>query len=124
MAYEGTACREPDGWWTIQEEHLLPTTSVVQAPEEPPKISVEARHSTLRPTKELTAEAQTLLSQLGFDPGPVDGLLGNRTRGPIRADQAATGLPQDGEPSAQLLSQLRAEAAEQTRASIREGRVR
>jgi hypothetical protein len=37
---------------------------------------------------DLVADAQRLLTLRGFDPGPVDGLLGMRTRRAIRAYQA------------------------------------
>ena len=38
---------------------------------------------------DLVADAQRLLRLRGFDPGPIDGQLGRRTRGAIRAYQAA-----------------------------------
>jgi membrane-bound lytic murein transglycosylase B len=52
-------------------------------------------------------ELQHLLTKLGHDTGPPDGIIGNSTRGAIRAFQKAETLPQDGYPSAGLLALLR-----------------
>jgi N-acetylmuramoyl-L-alanine amidase len=40
--------------------------------------------------------AQKELARLGFDPGPIDGYMGARTREAVRAFQKARGLAQDG----------------------------
>lgn len=55
---------------------------------------------------EIVANLQTQLSEQGFDPGVVDGLMGPATRKAIRAFQAANGLLPDGHPSPQTLLQL------------------
>ena len=52
-------------------------------------------------------EVQTLLAEQGYDPGPADGLLGNRTVQAIREYQKAAGLPVDGKISAQLMKSLK-----------------
>jgi peptidoglycan hydrolase-like protein with peptidoglycan-binding domain len=52
-------------------------------------------------------QAQTLLKELGYDPGPADGLLGNRTVQAIREYQKAAGLPVDGKVSARLMQSLK-----------------
>lgn len=52
-------------------------------------------------------EMQQLLTRLGHDAGPADGIIGTGTRGAIRAYQKATALPQDGHPSQGLLEHLR-----------------
>jgi hypothetical protein len=44
----------------------------------------------------------------GFDPGPIDGELGNLTRGALRSFQAQAGLPTTGEPDDATLSRLEA----------------
>lgn len=53
------------------------------------------------------AEIQQALHELGYRPGPVDGLYGSRTRRAIEAFQRDFGLPQDGLPSPTLLRGLR-----------------
>jgi S1-C subfamily serine protease len=49
---------------------------------------------------------QADLAELGYDPGPVDGVLGRRTRAAIRAFQADVGLPVDGRTSDELIAAL------------------
>ncbi len=51
---------------------------------------------------------QQALSQLGYAPGPIDGIAGANTRAAIRRYQAAVGLPVDGKVSLALLESLRA----------------
>lgn len=42
-------------------------------------------------------EAQELLRAAGFDPGPIDGMLGQKTRTALRRYQLKHGLPETGE---------------------------
>ncbi|WP_029008288.1 peptidoglycan-binding domain-containing protein [Azospirillum halopraeferens] len=49
---------------------------------------------------------QRALQQAGYDPGPVDGAMGARTRAAIRAYQQDSGLPVTGEPSPGLYARL------------------
>ncbi|MGH6920707.1 MAG: trypsin-like peptidase domain-containing protein, partial [Geminicoccaceae bacterium] len=49
---------------------------------------------------------QQRLADLGYDPGPVDGVVGPRTRAAIRAFQADLGLPVDGQISGALHAAL------------------
>jgi peptidoglycan hydrolase-like protein with peptidoglycan-binding domain len=49
---------------------------------------------------------QTALSQLGYSPGPIDGIMGSKTRAAIRAYQIDSGLPVSGEPSVSLHEHL------------------
>ena len=42
------------------------------------------------------SEVQTALERAGFDPGPVDGKMGKKTRAAIKAFQRAHGLKADG----------------------------
>jgi hypothetical protein len=54
---------------------------------------------------------QRHLSDLGFDPGPIDGLMGPRTRGAIRRFQRDQGDPATGFVTFALLERIRAAAA-------------
>lgn len=56
------------------------------------------------------AEAQTLLNQLGFDGGEIDGTMSSRTRNSIRLFELQSGLQITGEVTPQLLAKLRAKA--------------
>ena len=53
---------------------------------------------------ELVYNIQTSLQRLGYDPGPADGLYGQRTSDAISQYQHANRLPVDGRPSPQLLN--------------------
>lgn len=50
---------------------------------------------------------QARLRNLGYDPGPLDGRLGKRTRAAIRAFQAARGLEVDGACSTALIKAVK-----------------
>ena len=49
---------------------------------------------------------QQALTDKGFDPGPVDGVIGAGTKKALRAWQKSHGLPADGYASAQMLAML------------------
>jgi peptidoglycan hydrolase-like protein with peptidoglycan-binding domain len=55
--------------------------------------------------------AQQDLSQLGFDPGAADGVIGGKTRHALQAWQKARGLIADGYLSVDMVERLRAEAS-------------
>ena len=59
--------------------------------------------------QDLVAMAQRALSELGFDPGPADGLMGKRTAAAVRAFQESKSLEADGEISEVLLAALYAD---------------
>jgi peptidoglycan hydrolase-like protein with peptidoglycan-binding domain len=61
--------------------------------------------------RELIREIQRLLAELGFEPGPADGAMGNRTRTAIQAFQEQQGLRVNTQVSQTLLADLRAVAA-------------
>jgi len=50
---------------------------------------------------------QSGLSELGYSPGPVDGVLGDQTRDAIRKFERDRRLPQSGEVSVRLIDELR-----------------
>ena len=52
-------------------------------------------------------EIQRELNRLGYNPGPVDGWMGARTREAIQAYQRDHGLLVDGQPTSSLLSHVR-----------------
>ena len=59
-----------------------------------------------------TASVQRVLNDLGYSAGPVDGLMGGKTRNAIRAYQTDNGLPASGEPSLNLYGHLQDSYAE------------
>jgi len=50
---------------------------------------------------------QATLAKLGFDAGPADGVIGNKTRNAISAFQKRIGVPQNGKIDAQLVQVLK-----------------
>lgn len=54
----------------------------------------------------LITKVQARLSELGYEPGPVDGLMGPKTRDAIRRYQVVEGLPVDGKISRPVLARL------------------
>jgi peptidoglycan hydrolase-like protein with peptidoglycan-binding domain len=59
-----------------------------------------------KPARETILTAQTLLAGLGYEPGPLDGLDGPKTRDAVRRYQADAGLPGDGRVTKALVENL------------------
>jgi len=74
-----------------------------------PSVSPGASTSSApkKPNAQYTKEAQQLLTDLGYDPGPVDGDYGRRTGDAVKAFQRDAGITQDGWIDQDLLSTLR-----------------
>jgi formate hydrogenlyase subunit 3/multisubunit Na+/H+ antiporter MnhD subunit len=79
----------------------LSLTDCREGPEGPERISAPPL------TNDLVRLTQLHLRDLGFDPGPVDGLIGPRTRAALRAFASARGLPPTGEINFRILGALR-----------------
>ena len=62
---------------------------------------------SVQPERRLVRDIQRHLSLQGYAPGPVDGLMGSRTRQAIRRFQSDSELEADGVPSVALLNRLR-----------------
>ena len=54
------------------------------------------------------ADVQGMLADLGYEPGPIDGICGDRTVAAIRAYQVAAGVSVDGMITEDLIARLRA----------------
>ncbi len=57
-------------------------------------------------TREMVLAAQKLLTGLGYEPGPVDGLYGPKTQAAVRGYQADAGLAADGQVTKALVERL------------------
>ncbi len=55
---------------------------------------------------QLTIDIQRQLRDLGYNPGPADGIYGSNTKAAIEAFQRKSNLPVDGQPSQALLDRL------------------
>ncbi len=62
-------------------------------------------------SEQLTRNIQQLLTEIGYDPGPIDGLRGPRTTQAIKAFQSEHGLKADGLIDTELWDFLRIERA-------------
>lgn len=82
----------------------IPAASVLRA--KPVQI---AQAETRTPTAQtiLVQQVQIALIRLGYDPGPADGLIGDRTTRSVRAFQQQAGLPVDGRVTPTLYGILR-----------------
>ena len=78
----------------------------------PLAITAAQAQSTVQSMPYSTASVQRVLNDLGYSAGPVDGLMGGKTRNAIRAYQTDNGLPASGEPSRSLYEHLQDSHAE------------
>ena len=72
--------------------------------------------ATAQPASEnagMIQEIKQLLAKLDLGPGPIDGTLDPTTEAAIRSYQQMAGMPVDGQPSQELLQDLRAVVADQ-----------
>lgn len=77
--------------------------------------ATDTRHGT-ESTAAVVAEAQSMLADLGYEPGPADGIVGPRTATAAYAYQSDHGLPTDGKVNRNLIDHLA--AIRQTRLAI------
>jgi peptidoglycan hydrolase-like protein with peptidoglycan-binding domain len=69
----------------IASQSLVPVGSVK-------KISTQVAHATEPPSTDEIQLVEVRLKDAGFDPGPIDGLLGPRTKAAIQRYRTARGL--------------------------------
>ncbi|WP_306027162.1 L,D-transpeptidase family protein [Stappia sp. MMSF_3263] len=81
--------------------------ATLELPREPLRILV-----TRTSPQERLRDLQRVLDRLGYEPGPVDGVIGRKTRAAIRLFQEGAELPVTGEPTDVVLKALYAEAGE------------
>lgn len=88
---------------------LLTATSV-EAPRSPVSAGLDpagARPAAaVRQADPAVASVQRALAERGYEPGPVDGLMGSATRSALEAYQASQGLPVTGTADASVLAAL------------------
>lgn len=89
----------------IREARQLGRSYQPSYPSVSPGVSTNA--APKKPNAQYTREAQQILADLGYDPGPVDGDYGRRTADAVKAFQRDVGITQDGWIDEDLLSTLR-----------------
>ena len=67
---------------------------------------MRTRVAPVQMSRDDVRRAQALLAELGFDPGPIDGLIGPRTRTAVQTFEQAKGLPASGEVTPALIDRL------------------
>ena len=67
---------------------------------------VESAPAAPRDPRDLAVDVQARLADLGFDPGPIDGIVGEKTRIALRAFEKRVGQPVTGKVSEDILGQL------------------
>ncbi len=87
-----------------------------QIPQQPLVQPVE----TPRFDKPWVTEIQTLLTKLGYNPGPADGAFGNKSQTAITAFQQQRGDPVTGLPTPSVMQALRSEAQQQAPTQLAE----
>jgi localization factor PodJL len=87
---------------------LQPQAQAGQQDDEQARPQGEQQAAAAPTGKELVRQVQAALNDLGFDAGPADGMMGNRTRQAIADFQAAAGMTVDGRASRELLQALSA----------------
>jgi localization factor PodJL len=85
---------------------LVPEANEVLMPEGGWADAGNSTSVDLRDESELVALVQRLLAENGFDPGPPDGLLGEKTIDAITAFQGKAGLPKTGKIDTGLVAAL------------------
>ena len=108
-------------WWGQNESQAPPISSDFSLLKEPkPESDPErttafdaywnddqpAKAPALTQWSQLTLDIQKILMELGYNPGIVDGIYGERTKVAIEAFQQDIGIPVDGQISRQLLHTL------------------
>ncbi|MEY3870199.1 MAG: hypothetical protein RLZZ338_4093 [Cyanobacteriota bacterium] len=90
---------EPLNATTPQPENVAPSSTELSETKTP-ETTVETPSSFETLTKGMTGEKvktlQSKLDKLGYNPGPQDGIFGNRTRKAVKEFQLAQGLNDDG----------------------------
>jgi hypothetical protein len=104
----------------LERQVVIVTAAVVQPAEAPTPSIVEATPplpDTKRPeravvtlTSDEVREMQAWLKAFGFDPGPIDGHAGARTKAAIKRYQSARHAEETGELDRSLLRKVRREA--------------
>ena len=98
----------------IQRPRIKPDSETTARTPSPKPSRPAAKTERTPPVQETQVKtAQDLLSRLGYDPGPTDGLAGSKTRAAVRAYQKDKGEAADGKITEALVSRLDAEVVAQ-----------
>ena len=106
--------REALRWFRLAHAHgltvdrrLLTEPGIEAYVKETSRAAAPAVSADRATGRQLVREIQQRLTDLGYAPGPVDGMFGGRTKAAIQAFQRAKGLEPDGQATPQLLEALK-----------------
>jgi len=85
------------------------TAAVIQRQPEPGRVQQRSASASVQ-YRARVIQTQRYLRQLGYDPGPVDGVRGAKTRAAVRAFQRDRGLKPDGRITSDLMMSLASKA--------------
>ena len=100
--------RYPDGQFAVLAQIRMKELEGAAQEDSPPTGTPDAEDRAQALTLEEGALVQHALASLGFDPGPVDGDIGPKTRKALKSWQKAKGYPVTGKLSAAQLTVLSA----------------
>lgn len=86
-----------------EKAQALPGSPADPAPAAPAPVTPKNAEIS---RQQMISQVQTILTQMGYDPGPADGVMGQRTRDAVKAVQKQFGMKADGEITAELLEKL------------------
>ncbi len=95
--------------WELVRRWDRGDTAALGAASAPPEPRATAPAA---PSRLLVIRIQNALAAIDYDPGPIDGIMGPRTRRAIRAFEAARKLPVTGKSSPELLREIEQAGAE------------
>lgn len=105
MAHSGMTKALADGdWATLARQYNGPNYAKYRYDEK--LASFHAQFTAHGCPNIAIRAAQVYLTYRGADPGPIDGILGQKTSDAIKAFQQANGLPADGQPNEATLAKL------------------
>jgi len=106
---EGVSCELAPGLWEITSEGAALAKSSGTAPATTTAAPSPATAPTVAPAhdKATVRETQALLTALGYEPGPIDGAFGKKTKNAIAAYQRDNDMAETGEPTPEVLDALR-----------------
>lgn len=99
--FQGTT--SPDG---VLQEYISPSAKKAELTIGPPEAKFEFIFGTLQPIGEI-AGVQGRLNNLGYECGPINGQINDKTREALLAFQTRFGLDQTGKPDQPTLDRLK-----------------
>lgn len=106
-----TGCQSLSDWTFPPLAPPAPREAPAATAPSPAKAAVPESPRIVRLDRAGLKRLQARLARLGFKPGPVDGILGPRTRAAVKRYQSANQLPAKGEISAEFLRHVEAASA-------------